>query len=143
MKNDYRVHKNPPLDIVLTDQSSSQSHTQILICILTLISCLCLGHSCDLFPAEFSTNILHKFITSPMRVTCTSNLKPLDFIVLIIFGELYKLKTSSCYILSLRYKYSQHPVIILHTHTLYHFFKTKSHLSTGFIKFPNTSAPGL
>jgi hypothetical protein len=48
-----------------------------------------LGLPCGRFPSSFSTNILYAF--SPIRATCHTHLIHLDFIILIILGEEYKL----------------------------------------------------
>jgi hypothetical protein len=48
-----------------------------------------------LFPYGFPTNILHAFLFSPIRATCTVHLIFLDLIILIILGEGYKLLISS------------------------------------------------
>jgi hypothetical protein len=89
-KINYRVHKSPPLVPIL-------SHINPIHTIPSYLSNLILsthlrqGLPSGLLPSGFSTNILYAIVFSPIRATWPTHLILLDFIVLIIIGEEYKL----------------------------------------------------
>jgi hypothetical protein len=67
-------------------------HPNSATSLLILSSHLCPGLPCGLYPSGFPTKIIYEFLLSPIRATCPVHL---DLIILIIFGEEYKLWSSS------------------------------------------------
>jgi len=77
------------------DIQSTTSHSISLRSILILSYHIVLGLSSGLFPSGFPTKVLQAFLISSMRVTRSAHLFILDLINLTIFGEAYKLWSSS------------------------------------------------
>jgi len=82
-----------------SDETSPQLPTVSQRSILILSFHLRLGLPSGLFHSGFASKILYAFLISPIRATCSAYPIPLDLIILIIFGELCKLWSSSCSIL--------------------------------------------
>jgi hypothetical protein len=74
---------------------AERSSPPYLRSILILFTHLRLGLSSGLFPSGFPTNSLYQFLSAPIRATHLSHLIFLDFFILIILGEVYKLRSSS------------------------------------------------
>ena len=92
----YRIHKCPPpvpifsqLDPVHTPYFTSWRS------ILILSSHLSLGLPSGLFPPGFPTKTLYTPLLSPIRATCSAYLSILHFIAWTIFGDEYRLISSS------------------------------------------------
>jgi len=62
---------------------------------MILSSHLRLGFPSSLFPSRFPTKILYAFLMYPVHAPCPAHLVLLHLITLTIFGEVYKLRSSS------------------------------------------------
>jgi hypothetical protein len=84
-----RVHKSPPLVTILSQIDP----------VHTIPSCLSktywIGLPSCLYPSGFPTNILYALLFSPIRATCHAYPIHFDLIILIMFGEEYKLWSST------------------------------------------------
>ena len=92
----YHTHKRlPPVPILsqLHPVPTTPSHFRRSILILS--SHLCLGLPNSLFPSGFPTKTLYVTLLSPIRATCVAHLILLYLITRMIFGEGYRLLSSS------------------------------------------------
>jgi hypothetical protein len=92
MKVNYSVQKSPPLVSILN--LLNPVHTtpsNLLSSILVLSTHLRFDLPSGLFSSGFPTNIFYAFLFSLIRATCHVHIILLDLIILIIFGEEYKL----------------------------------------------------
>ena len=95
-KGHHRVHKNPPLVSILRQINPiHNSHIISWRSILILYPHLSLGLPSGLLPTGIPTKILYVPLFSPLRATSHAHLILLDFIIRNIFGEEYRVWSSS------------------------------------------------
>jgi hypothetical protein len=94
----HRVHKSSPLVPILS-QTNPVHPTPLYIykIHLMLSTQLRLGLPSGFFPSGFLTNILYKFLFSPIRAKCPAHLILFDLIILIVLSEDYKMHSSSLF----------------------------------------------
>jgi hypothetical protein len=91
----YRGHKSPPRVPILSQISTVHIMASYLRSILILSTHLSLALPSGHFPLGFPSNILYAFLFSHIHATYYAHLILLDFIILIILDEQYKLWSSS------------------------------------------------
>jgi hypothetical protein len=85
------VHKSPPLVPVQNQMDPVHVTLSVLRSILMLSFYLCLGLPSDVFSCGIPTKILYTFPLSAIHATFPAHLILLDLIILIMFGEEYKI----------------------------------------------------
>jgi hypothetical protein len=85
------VNNSPPLFLIVSQTNPVHTALSYLFNINfnIILSYLCL------YPSGFPTKTLYRFLLANIRATCYTNPTLLDCIILIIFGEQYKLWSSS------------------------------------------------
>jgi len=99
----YRIHNNPPLVPTLSQLNPVHNFPPCFPVIHSNINLPSTPRSSEWsLPLRFPTKILYTSLISPMRATLPANPILLDLITVIIFGEVYTLRSSSlCSLLQL------------------------------------------
>jgi len=92
----YRTQKSPQLVPILNQMNPVHTLPSYFLRFILLQSFrLHLGFLSCLLPSGFPTKIFYAFFISPVHAICTAHLILLDLITLVIFGEAYKVWSSS------------------------------------------------
>jgi hypothetical protein len=90
LKVHYRVHKGPPMALILSQMNSVHTFQSYFPKIPSNIILPSTSRYSEWsFPSGFPTKIFYAFLICPMRAVCPGHLVLLDMITLIIFGDAF------------------------------------------------------